>query len=507
MNEIVMPKLSDTMTEGRLVSWKKRVGDQVQRGDVLAEVETDKANMELEAFTAGVLLEVRVQAGDLVEVGTVIAIIGSEQEKGAQGAQAPKEEPVQAPPVAAGAVGGAPTGGAEPGQGAAAEEPPGVAAAAQQQTTTVQPPIEGQAPSEVQVPAEVQLAEPGESPDEVQARAQAKAQVRQQAQQQPQQPSQTQPQPQSQSQSQSQPQAQAQAQPQAEPVERAAPVVRRRARELGIDLGQLKGTGPEGRILLQDLEQDRSGAAPGAGGEEPARHPAAAATPATEGAAGVTPLSRLRSAVAKTVAESWRTIPHFSVTAEILMGEAEAVRRQLKNGGVPVTLNDLIVKAVALALIRHPRLNASFAGEGVEMHNQINIGVAVGVPDGVLIPVIPGCQSLSLQQIAELARGLVDRARAGALAEHDLAGGTFSVSNLGMYGVSEFNAIIYPRQAGVLAVGAVSDAVVGRSGCPVCVRSMKVTLSADHRVVDGAYAAEFLAELKEILENPVRLLI
>ncbi|HEY5513910.1 MAG TPA: 2-oxo acid dehydrogenase subunit E2, partial [Geomonas sp.] len=187
--------------------------------------------------------------------------------------------------------------------------------------------------------------------------------------------------------------------------------------------------------------------------------------------------------------------------------EAEALRRQLKDCGGPVTLNDLIVKGASLSLRKFPRLNASFASNAIELHGEINIGVAVGVPDGVLVPVIAGCQQLSLQEIATAGRRLVERARNGALSEQEMSGGTFSVSNLGMYGVSQFSAIIYPSQAAVLAVGAVGDAVVAHAGVPVCARVMKLTLSADHRIVDGAYAAEFLAELKDILEKPVRLLI
>jgi pyruvate dehydrogenase E2 component (dihydrolipoamide acetyltransferase) len=211
--------------------------------------------------------------------------------------------------------------------------------------------------------------------------------------------------------------------------------------------------------------------------------------------------------VAKAVSESWSTIPHFTVTMEIVMDEAESVHRQLKEAGHPVTVNDLLVKGVALALQDFPRLNASFTAEGMREHPEVNIGVAVGVPDGVLMPVIPGCQRLSLLQIAEASRGLVGKARSGSLSEQEMGGGTFSISNMGMYGVSQFSAIIPPSQAGVLAVGAVADAVVVRGGQPACARVMKVTLSADHRLVDGAYAAEFLTELKKIMESPVRLLI
>ena len=418
MNEIVMPKLSDTMTEGTLVSWKKRVGDAVRRGDVLAEVETDKANMELEAFVSGELLEIRVQAGEMVQVGTVIGVIGKAEEKGAQAGQ---------PPVAP---------KAEP-----AETKPQVAAAAEPKPETAEPAAAAPVPPPANGGVEAADAE-GQAPP-------------------------------------------------AESRERAAPVVRRRARELGVDLASVKGSGPDGRILLQDLE----------------RHETPAESGQPSAAKGPRPLSRLRAAIAKTVSESWRSIPHFDVSMDLLMDEAEAVRRQLKQSGVAVTLTGVLVKGVSLALQKFPLLHASFAADGVQLHGEINVGIAVAVPDGVLVPVIHGCQGLSLAQISTAGRGLAERARAGSLSEQEMSGGTFSVSNLGMYGVSQFSAIIYPSHAAVLAVGAVVDTAVVHAGALACAKVMKVTLSADHRLVDGAYAAQFLVELKGILENPVRLLI
>ena len=218
-------------------------------------------------------------------------------------------------------------------------------------------------------------------------------------------------------------------------------------------------------------------------------------------------MPKLRAAIAKTVAESWAKIPHFTVTMDIVMDEAESMRRQLKQSGMPVSVNDLIVKAVALALQKFPQMNASYAAEGIRFHDEINISIAVGVPDGVLMPVLSGCRQRSLQEISQEGGRLVDRARSGSLSEQEMSGGTFSVSNLGMFGVSSFSAIIHPSQAAVLAVGAVMDTPMSSSGVLGSSKVMKVTLSADHRVVDGAYAAQFLAELKEVLQNPVRLLI
>ena len=218
-------------------------------------------------------------------------------------------------------------------------------------------------------------------------------------------------------------------------------------------------------------------------------------------------MPRLRAAIAKTVAESWDNIPHFSVTMDIVMDEAEAIRRQLKQSGFAVSVNDVVVKAVSLALQKYPQLNARYRDGGIELHKEINISIAVGVPDGVLMPVLPDCQRLSLMDIAQEGHRLVERARSGSLNEQEMNGGTFSISNLGMFSVSSFSAIIHPSQAAVLAVGAVIDAPFVRSGVLGSAKIMKVTLSADHRVVDGAYAAQFLVELKAILENPVRLVI
>lgn len=288
----------------------------------------------------------------------------------------------------------------------------------------------------------------------------------------------------------------------AEGREKAAPVVRRRARELGIDLTEVQGSGPDGRILLQDLE----GREPeGKQEAKPAGEPGRAVAQMPE--EGSRPLPRLRAAVARIVSQSWDSIPHFTVTMEIAMDDAESIRRQLKHSGILVTVNDLVVKSVAVALQKFPQLNASYTGGGMMLHADINVGVAVGVRDGVLIPVVRGCQHLSLQEISLASHKLAERARSGALSEQEMAGGTFSVSNLGMYGVSDFTAIIYPSQSAVLTVGAVADTAVIREGVPACGKIMKVTLCADHRLVDGAYAAGFLSELKVILENPVRLLI
>jgi len=455
-NEITMPKLSDTMTEGTLVSWKKSVGERVKRGDIVAEVETDKAVMELEAFASGILLEIRAQAGDLVPVGTVIAIIGAAEEK-------PPPQAAQEKTASTGQQDGPPDDEEMP------EEPEEEAEEPEEETE--EPEEEAEEPEEA-----AETAEAPESPP----------------------PSGTE---------------------KATPV-KASPVVRRLAREKGIELDRVRGTGPEGRVLQEDLEAflavrkqgEGSSAAPATepvegSPQKEAPHPADSKLSAVSAESLSGPLSGMRAAIASTVAESWRTIPHFNVTVDIDMAAAGNLHQGLKDAGTQVSLTDIIIRAAALALKLFPRLNASLAGDRLLVHPEIHLAVAVDVPDGVLLPVVKNCEVLSLREIALRSRDLVERARAGRLRQTEISGGTFTISNLGMFGVTEFTALIPPGQAGILAVGAITDQAVVRNGRITISRLMKITLSADHRVVDGAYGAEFLRELKKHLENPVSLMV
>ena len=418
-SEIVMPKLSDTMTEGVFGSWKKSVGDPVQRGEAIAEVETDKAVMDLEAFSSGVLLEQRVHAGELVPVGTVIGLIG-----------APGELPAAAPQ----------------------KLPEAVAAQF------------GIGPERVMEAPLPVMPEHHDHHDGL-----------------------------------------------------AAPVVRRKAREMGIDLEQVDGSGPGGRVLLEDLEQYAGVSLAFTTHEEELEKTAAVRPQSAEPESHIyqgkpvtsseQPLSRMRTAIARTVEQAWRTIPHFYETVEVQMDAAMEVRRELKLSGAPVSVNDLVLKGSALALLKHPLVNASFVAERIVLHQEINIGMAVSLPEGLLVPVLRGCQGLSLKEIAVRSRSLADSARNGRLSEAELAGGTFSVSNLGMFGIQQFAAVIMPPQAAILAVGAVRETVLVKHDQPVVGTAMQLTLSADHRLLDGAYAAAFLQELKNVLENPVKLLL
>ncbi|HEX9079453.1 MAG TPA: dihydrolipoamide acetyltransferase family protein [Desulfuromonadaceae bacterium] len=412
-SEITMPKLSDTMTDGRFIGWRKSVGERVERGDVVAEVETDKAVMELEAFASGVLLKTMATGGETVPVGTVLGVIGEPDEVLPEGTavSAPPPEP---PPQPAAAV--------SPVQQAPAQEAASPAA--------------GQA-----VPAE---------------------------------------------------------------HEKASPLVRRMAREAGIDLGQVPGSGPEGRILQEDLEAHiaaRGRSVPAAVPPGPAEQPPpAAALEAPPAGEPVSPPGAMRQAISATVTRSWHEIPHFTVTAEIDMQVCREMVRELKGGDNAVGYNALVIKGCATALGRFPRLNGA-AGPGV------HIGFAVALDDGLLVPVVRECERLSPAEIEREAARLADRARSGRLTQAEMSGGGFTVSNLGMYGVDEFMALIMPGQPAILAVGAVAERPAVHNGELVVAPTMRVTLSADHRIVDGALGAAFLAELRRILEQPLTLFL
>ena len=411
MKEILMPKLSDTMTEGTVVTWRKAVGAAIERGEVIAEVETDKATMELEAFASGVLIDIHVPAGVTVPVGTVIGSIG-----------AAGERPEIRPPPA-----------------------------------TKSPPPE--LPAETPVPpilsAELASSKPVVSAEIL-----------------------------------------------------AAPIVRRRAGELGIDLATVNGSGPGGRLLLEDIEAIVSGAEGDQERPSTASSGEAAPTlvPAAESAPEGEPLSRMRLAIARTVSESWRTIPHFSVTIEVRMNAAELLKAQLRQDGVTISLTALLVKATAQALTGFPRLNASLQGERLAVHPEVGIGIVVRRDEGLLVPVLHDCARYNLTEIARQSAQLIERARHGQLAVTELNGGTFAISNLGMHAVHSFAALILPPMAAVLAVGSIRDAMLVEAGRPEMGRVMSLTLSADHRIVDGVYAAEFLHALKGLLEHPERLL-
>ena len=421
--EVIMPRMSDTMEEGKILKWLKKVGDRIEVGDIIAEVETDKADMEMEALDDGFLTEIRAQEGESAPVGGVIALLGEEAE-----------------------VGVAPT-------------PPARTASSSAST----PPAGRRANAKASQPA-----------------AKKVRKIREAAPKKP---------------------------PARKKDERilASPIVRKIAAERGIELAKVQGSGPGGRIIKQDLEGAE--AIPVAAElKTPPASPPVATTPTGR----VEPFSRMRATIAKRMADSMREAPHFYVTTEIDMSEAVRLRTSLKLSdrvSADVTYTHLLVKAVAVALGRHPRLNASFTGDGRELKDETNIGIAVALDDGLIVPVLHDCQALSLLDIAAQANALVERARTGKPTTQDLSGGTFTISNLGMYPVEHFTAVINPPQAAILATSAIKERPAVRDGQVVISRTMMVTLSCDHRVLDGATGAQFLQELKNLLENPVGLMV
>lgn len=418
MTEIQMPRLSDTMEEGVISTWRKNVGDQVSRGEVMAEIETDKAIMELEAYDDGVLEKILVEAGATVPIGTPIAILGDGS--GAAAEAAPASAPAAAPAPAA-------------------AEAPAPAAA--------EPAAPAPAPAAAAAPAE-----PGAKP-------------------------------------------------------KASPLAKAVAKEKGVDLSTVQGTGPGGRIIRADIEA-AAAAAPAAAPAAPA---AAAAPVVSNEDVEEIPLSNIRKVTAKRLTESKQQAPHFYLTSAIDVTDLMAFRATLNErlqaaGGPKVSVNDLIVKAVATALRANPAVNVSFAGDKMLQHKRINLGVAVAIDNGLVVPVVKDADRKSVSEIAAESRELAGRAREGKLKLDEMSGGTFSISNLGMFGIEQFSAVINPPEAAILAVGAARDEVQVRDGEFVARKILRVTLSADHRAVDGAVGAAFLQLLTGLLEDPIRII-
>ncbi|MFG1855099.1 dihydrolipoamide acetyltransferase family protein [Actinomadura geliboluensis] len=433
MTEILMPRLSDTMEEGVISSWQKQPGDEVAVGDVIVDIETDKAVMEYEAYEAGVLEEILVPEGESAAIGAPIARI-------------------------------APAGGAKP---AAPAEP-----AAEPEAKPEPEPEPAAAPEAAAPEAKAEEAAPAAAP--------ARAPERSAATRPP-----------------------------------SSPLARRLARDHGIDLASLSGSGPGGRIVRADIEAAiRSGGAAeapaAAAPAAPAAPAPAAPAPAAQARAAdedveAVPLNRFRKVAAKRLTESKRDAPHFYLNREVDAEALLAFRKTLNEALAPakVSVNDLIVKAVATALREHPAVNVSYTEENLLFHKRIHVGIAVAVEDGLVVPVVKDADRKSVSQIGAESRELAGKAREGKLKLDEMSGGTFSVSNLGMFGVSSFSAVINPPEAAILAVGAVRDEPVVRDGEVVPGKRMAVTLSVDHRATDGATAAQFLARLAELLQNPL----
>lgn len=480
--DVRMPKLSDNMEEGTIIRWMKAPGDQVEKGEPLAEVETDKADVELEASDSGVLQEIKVPEGQSATVGAVIAVLGAAGEA-AEDSDGGGAEPRAAQKSAA---------DSEPRKTAAAESKPSRAAA------PARPPAQ---------PARARAAAREEDDgDEPPRRSEARS-ARDSGQ------------PQSASQP-AEPRSRAGSEPEAaveRPV-RASPLAWRLADEAGVNLSTVRGSGPGGRILQRDVEASVRGpsaprretdSVPDDDGAETERETKPSTSTGEPGGVRVVEASRMRLAIAKRMAEAKRDIPHFYVTAEINMSEAMHLRESIKRrDAMPgLTVTHLLLRGVAIALVRHPRVNASWRDGSIELHDDVNIGIAVAVEDGLVVPVLHRAQELTLSEIAARAGALTEKARSGKFSGAELTGGTFSLSNVGMLDVEELIAVINPPQAAILAVGAVKDRPIVRDGQLAVAKTMRATLSCDHRVLNGVEGGRFLEELKSILENPVTLLL
>jgi pyruvate dehydrogenase E2 component (dihydrolipoyllysine-residue acetyltransferase) len=473
VSKVVLAKLSPTMEEGTIVKWNKKEGDAVKVGDVLAEIETDKANMEMESQGAGILRKILVPAGGKAPIGTLIGVIAEANEDIApliakEGAAA---KPAAAPPAAPKEEPAAPAAKSE---AAPAPETP---AAAQAQAPTPAPAQAAPAPDPVTAGAKV-------APADQSASAASTART-----------------------------PPAPAPPSNGGVEagrvKASPLARSMAAHNKIDLSAVAGSGPGGRIIKRDIESWSGGASRAASaGKAPA--PAARPTPPVPSIVPGTeiPLSGMRKTIAKRLSESKFTAPHFYVSMEIAMDAAVDLREQiLRVEEVKISFNDLVVKACAKALTRFPMVNASWMGDRIATHAEVHIGVAVAMPEGLIVPVVRNADQKAILDISREVKDLATRAREKKLKPEEFMGSTFSVSNLGMYDVTEFTAIINPPESAILAVGAVRKVpVVHGDGIRVGHR-MKVTMSSDHRVVDGALAAQFLNEVRRLLESPVSLFV
>ena len=449
-NVILMPKMSDTMEEGVIASWLKKVGDTVESGDILAEVETDKATMELESYEDGTLLYIGVEEGGAVPVDGVIAVIGEEGAdyekllKSRSGKKAKKEE---------GADSEAKSSSDKEAPEASSEEAES---------------------DEKDAPAYAPSRSTNGSSSDASADSQTDGRVK------------------------------------------ASPLAKKMAEEKGYDLSSIEGSGENGRIVKRDVEDYQPSAKPEAAPKEEkkAASPDAPAAPISlpqvvgEESFEEVKVSQMRKAIARRLAESKFGAPHFYLTMEINMDRAVAARASINEySPVKISYNDIIIKAVAAALRQHPKLNVSWQGDTMRLNQHIHIGVAVAVDEGLLVPVIRFADNKSLAHIATEVKELAGKAKNKKLQPQEQEGGTFAVSNLGMFGIEEFTAIINPPNSCILAVGGIKETPIVKDGAIVPGHMMKVTLSCDHRTVDGALGAAFLQTLKAFIEEPLRIMI
>jgi len=415
MSEVVMPRLSDSMEEGTILTWLKQVGDEVAVGDQLVEIETDKANMAYEADEAGTLQEILAQEGETLPIGAPIARIG----EGGNGSSGDGQGAEPAGPVSD-------SGLSRPGESSESSPPAGEA----EEADTGAPAADGERV-------------------------------------------------------------------------KASPLARRLAQEKGLDLSSLQGSGPGGRIVKADVEgAEARTAGPAGQGPGPSAGTAKGETETREP-------NRLQQTIARRMAESKATAPHFYLTIEIDMGKAVDARAALKaaakDDDVVPSFNDMVVKACAIALREFPKANGAYRDGRFELYSRVNVGVAVAAEEALVVPTIFDADKKGLRQIASDARAVAAKVRDGSVTPPELSGGTFTVSNLGMYGIDSFEAVINMGQAAILAVGAIREAPAVRNGEIVPAQLMKATIACDHRILYGAEGAEFLARVKALLEEPISL--
>jgi pyruvate dehydrogenase E2 component (dihydrolipoamide acetyltransferase) len=454
--KVIMPKLSPTMEEGQLSRWLKKEGDKVSMGEPLAEIDTDKATMEMQALGNGVLRKILIQEGESAPLGQLIAIIGeADEDISSLTSEAP------APP-----------------------KPTPTSEAAATQTPTA--PAEDAATTDAAKPE----AEPATAPDESKPRTDVDVSGN----------------------------GGGAAQPVEVPSSGrliVSPLAARMAAEAGLDLRSINGSGPGGRIIKRDIEGLIAGKASTAAATKSAPQLRAIDGGAVQKTAMPAstyhdePASEMRRTIAKRLVTSLGPIPHFFLTTEIEMDRAADMRNAIKElePDLKISVNDIIIKVAAAALIQHPQVNASFQEKVVRYYDHADIGVAVAIPDGLITPIVRSADQKSLSEIAGEVRDLAERARHRKLRPEEFMGATFSISNLGMFGIDEFTAVINPPEGAILAVGAMSPKPVVRNNEIVVRQMMRVTLSCDHRVIDGATGAKFLQTFKKILENPLFLIV
>lgn len=412
-SKVLMPKLSDTMEEGVILKWLRKEGEKVKQGETLVEIESDKADMELEAYDSGILRKIVVPQGGKAPIGALIAVIGEADEDISQllkETTAPAQEEKK---------------GAEP---SAAKE---AASPTRQHAPTI-------------------TKESSAATTSVSSDGRVKA----------------------------------------------SPLAKRLATEHNIRLESIPGSGPQGRVIKRDIEAAVSGKLPAA----------AAIRPIVAGSAQDVPLSGIRKTIAKRMSESKATAPHFYVTVEIDMEPAMAFREQLNAASeAKISFTDLLIKVSAAVLMRHPQVNATYMGDTMRQYGYVHIGVAVALDEGLVTPIVRNCEQKGIGQINAELRDLVERARNRKLKPEEYQGATFTISNLGMFGVEDFVAIINPPEGAILAIGSIVEKPVVKNGAIVVGHTMKVTLSSDHRIIDGAVAARFLQDFKKTLEFPASL--